>query len=107
MQFIHPSHRQKIFDKIYKSLNYGGAFIIFKKLGETMPDLITSLIQFILILKKNNFNQDEILNKSKSLRGVLEPFTDSGNLGFLKRAGFVDIQTIFQFLNFKGYLCIK
>ena len=31
IQFIHPSHRQKIFDKIYNSLNWGGAFIIFRK----------------------------------------------------------------------------
>ena len=27
IQFIHPSHRQKIFNKIYKSLNFGGAFL--------------------------------------------------------------------------------
>ena len=47
------------------------------------------------------------VNKSKSLRGVLEPFSDYGNMGLLKRAGFKDIQTIFHHLCFKGYLCIK
>jgi len=57
--------------------------------------------------EENKFFPKEILNKTKSLRGVLEPFSDNGNLGFLKRAGFKDIQTIFHHLCFKGYLCIK
>ena len=46
-------------------------------------------------------------NKSKSLRGILEPFSDNGNLGLIRRAGFKDIQTIMQSICFKGYLCIK
>ena len=108
IQFIHPSHRQKIFDKIYNSLNWGGAFIIFEKIrgNDARFDNISILIS--IDFKENNFfNADEILNKSKSLRGVLEPFSDNGNLGFIKRAGFKDIQTIFHHLCFKGYLCIK
>ena len=55
----------------------------------------------------NKLNSNDILSKSKSLRGILEPFSDQGNLGLLKRAGFKDIQTILQSLCFKGYLCIK
>ena len=31
IQFVQPSYRQSIIDKIYKSLNWGGAFIIFEK----------------------------------------------------------------------------
>ena len=49
----------------------------------------------------------EIINKSRSLKGVLEPFSDRGNTDLLKRAGFKDIITVFQWLCFKGYLCIK
>ena len=108
IQFIHPSHRQKIFDKIYNSLNWGGAFIIFEKIrgnDARFDNILNSL--YLDFKEKNNFNADEILNKSKSLRGVLEPFSDNGNLGFIKRAGFKDIQTIFHHLCFKGYLCIK
>lgn len=108
MQFIHPSHRQKIFDKIFKALNYGGALIIFEKIrgnDARFENILSSL--YADFKEKNRFKSKEILNKSQSLRGVLEPFTDKGNLGFLKRSGFKDIQTIFQFLNFKGYLCIK
>ena len=57
--------------------------------------------------ENNGFSIKEIDTKAKSLRGVLEPFSDFGNIGLIKRAGFVDIQPVFQYLNFKGYLCIK
>ena len=30
-RFIKPSNRQKVFNKIFKSLNWGGAFIFFDK----------------------------------------------------------------------------
>ena len=108
MQFIHPSYRQSIFNKIYKSLNWGGAFIIFEKIrgNDARFDNILNSLYFDFKEEKN-FIPKEILNKSKSLRGVLEPFTDNGNLGFLKRSGFKDIQTIFHHLCFKGYLCVK
>jgi len=108
IQFIHPSHRQIIFNKIYKSLNWGGGFIIFEKIrgnDARFDNILNSL--YLDFKEKNNFKAKEILNKSKSIRGVLEPFSDNGNLGFIKRAGFSDIQTIFYHLCFKGYLCIK
>ena len=108
IQFIHPSHRQKIFDKIFKSLNWGGAFIMFEKVrgnDARFDNIINSL--YLDFKEENKFIPKEILNKSRSLRGVMEPFSDYGNLGLLKRAGFKDIQTIFQHLCFKGYLCIK
>ena len=108
IQFIHPSHRQIIFNKIYKSLNWGGGFIIFEKIrgnDARFDNILNSL--YLDFKEKNNFKANEILNKSKSIRGVLEPFSDNGNLGFIKRAGFKDIQTIFHHLCFKGYLCIK
>jgi len=108
IQFIHPSHRQIIFNKIYKSLNWVGGFIIFEKIrgnDARFDNILNSL--YLDFKEKNNFKAKEILNKSKSIRGVLEPFSDNGNLGFIKRAGFKDIQTIFHHLCFKGYLCIK
>ena len=49
----------------------------------------------------------DIINKSKSLKGVMEPFSSEGNLQLLKRAGFKDIVTVFKYLNFEGFLSIK
>ena len=55
----------------------------------------------------NGFTEKEIIAKTKSLKGVLEPFTTSENLRFLKRAGFKDFVTIQKNLNFEGFLAIK
>ena len=32
IQFLHPKDRQELINKIYKSLNWGGAFILFEKI---------------------------------------------------------------------------
>lgn len=108
IQFIPPRHRQSIINKIYKSLNWGGAFIMFEKIraNDARFQDIFSIIYNDFKLK-NGYSADEIINKTKSLKGILEPFSDFGNLGLLKRSGFKDIIPIFQWMNFKGYLSIK
>ena len=42
------------------------------------------------------YKPDEIIAKSRSLKGILEPFSSSANKDLLKRAGFKDIITIFK-----------
>ena len=55
MQFILPKHRQKIYDKIYKSLNWGGAFVLFEKIrGNDARFQDIYLIFYTSILKKIN-----------------------------------------------------
>ena len=108
LQFINPSIRQNILTKIFKTLNWGGAFIMFEKIRGNDARFDNILNSLYLDFKEDNkLSVKDILMKSKSLRGVLEPFSDSGNLGLIKRAGFKDIQPILQSLCFKGYLCIK
>ena len=108
IQFINPKSRQDIINKIYKALNWGGGFIIFEKIRASDARFQDIFNQVYLEFKlKNRFSEHEIINKSKSLKGVLEPFSEFGNLGLLKRAGFVDIIPIFQWFCFKGFLCIK
>ena len=55
----------------------------------------------------NGFSYEEVLNKTISLKGVLEPFSSYGNLGLLKRAGFKDIMTIMRWGCFEGIIAIK
>ncbi len=108
IQFMPPKHRQTLINKIYKSLNWGGAFIMFEKIRASdarFQDIFTLTYNDFKL--KNNFSPEEIINKSKSLKGILEPFSDYGNTSLIKRAGFEDFIPIFQWLNFKGYLCIK
>ena len=53
------------------------------------------------------FSETQIINKSKSLKGILEPFSTKGNLDLLKRAGFKDVLTVFKYACFEGFLAIK
>ena len=47
------------------------------------------------------------MQKTRSLKGVLEPFSTAGNVDMLKRAGFSDVVTVFKHICFEGFLCIK
>ena len=108
LQFIEPKYWQDVVKKIYKSLNWGGAFIIFEKIRASdarFQDIFNQIYNEFKIL--NNFDEKEIINKSRSLKGILEPFSEYGNIGLLKRAGFIDIIPIMQWTCFKGFLCIK
>ena len=107
IQFIRPSIRQELVNKIYKRLNWGGCFLFFEKIRANdarFQDIFNNTYNEFKI--NNNFTAEEIIQKTRSLKGVMEPFSDKGNMGIL-RAGFVDIIPIFQWLCFKGYMCIK
>lgn len=108
MQFIAPRDRQELFDKIYNSLNWGGAFIMFEKVrapDARFQDIVSSLYNDFKLA--NGFTSEEIISKSRSLKGVLEPFSTQGNIDLMKRSGFEDITTVQKYLCFEGFLAIK
>jgi len=108
IQFIHPKLRQQLIDKIYESLNWGGAFILYEKVRANdarFQDIISNL--YMEYKLDQGYQPKEIIAKAKSLKGVLEPFSTEGNIDMLKRAGFVDILTVQKYMNFEGFLVIK
>ncbi len=108
MQFIRPKNRQIIFDRIYNALNWGGAFILFEKVRSNdarFQDIFTALYTDFKL--KNGYSSDEILGKTQSLKGILEPFSTQGNMDLLKRAGFIDMTSIMKYVCFEGFLAIK
>ena len=108
LQFILPSVRQKLVDKIYNALTWGGAFFVFEKTrgpDGRFQDMNTHVYNEYKI--NQGYSPEEIFNKSRSLTGILEPFSDQGNIEMFRRAGFKDIECIFTNINFKGWICIK
>ena len=108
LQFIHPSMRQDLVNIIYNRLRWGGAFICFEKVRAPDPrfqDLASSLYTDYKLIQ--GYTPEEIISKSRSLKGVLEPFSTQGNIDLFKRAGFVDIMSIQKYICFEGFLCIK
>jgi tRNA (cmo5U34)-methyltransferase len=92
IQFVHPRFRQEVFDRIYESLEWGGAFVLFEKVrapDARLQDMAAQIYQ------------------QRCLKGVLEPFSTQGNLDLMKRAGFVDVMSVMKWVCFEGFLAIK
>ena len=107
-QFIRPSDRQVLFNKIFSSLKWGGAFILFEKVrarDARFQDISTGLYNEFKL--NNDYSPTEIFNKTRSLKGVLEPFSTKGNFELLDRAGFKDYMQVFKYICFSGFLAIK
>lgn len=108
VQFIHPSKRQEFIDKIYRAMNWGGALLMFEKVRGSdarFQDILTTLYNEYKL--KIGYTPDDIISKTLSLKGVLEPFSTQGNVDMLKRSGFNDIYTVQKYLCFEGFLAIK
>ena len=108
VQFIKPSERQRLIDKIFNSLNWGGGFLIFEKVrapDARFQDMMVGLYDEYKL--ESGYSPEEIFGKTRSLRGILEPFSTQGNLDMLRRAGFKDIISVMKFISFEGYLAIK
>ena len=108
VQFIRPSVRQLLINKIYNALHWGGAFVLFEKVrapDARFQDIATLLYNDYKL--ERGYSSDEIISKSRSLKGVLEPFSTQGNIDLLQRAGFKDIMSIQKYICFEGMLAIK
>lgn len=108
VQFINPSVRQLLIDKLYKALNWGGALLLFEKVrgaDARFQDILTALYTDYKLRK--GYSAEDIIAKSRSLKGVLEPFSTQGNVDLLRRAGFEDINTVQKYLCFEGVIAIK
>jgi tRNA (cmo5U34)-methyltransferase len=97
-----------LINRIFEALNWGGAFVWFEKIrgnDARFQDILTTLYNDYKL--ERGFGTDEIISKTRSLKGVLEPFSTQGNVDLLKRAGFVDIQIVMNYICFQGFLAIK
>jgi tRNA (cmo5U34)-methyltransferase len=108
IQFLPPRVRQTLIDTIYNSLNWGGAFFMFEKVrapdGRFQDYASQVYVEFKL---DNGFSEAEIINKTRSIKGVMEPFSSQGNVDMLKRADFTDIFTVQKYVCFEGFLAVK
>jgi tRNA (cmo5U34)-methyltransferase len=108
VQFIHPKFRQALIDKLYQTLNWGGALLLFEKVrapDARFQDIAAQLYADYKL--EGGYAPHEIMAKTRALKGVLEPFSTQGNLDLLRRAGFVDVMTVMKYVCFEGFLAIK
>ncbi|MDH3740873.1 MAG: methyltransferase domain-containing protein [Hyphomicrobiales bacterium] len=109
IQFVRPSIRQALIDKIYNALRWGGCFVMFEKVrgpDARFQDILTAMYSYDYKLSQG-YDAEEIVSKARSLKGILEPFSTQGNLDLLERAGFKDTMTIAKYICFEGFVAIK
>jgi tRNA (cmo5U34)-methyltransferase len=108
IQFVRPSVRQAMVNKLYQNLNWGGALLLFEKVrgaDARFQDILTALYTDYKL--RVGYSAEDIVAKSRSLKGILEPFSSQANVDMMKRAGFEDINTVQKYLCFEGFLAIK
>ena len=108
VQFVKPKNRQLLFNRIFEALNWGGALLLFEKVrgpDARFQDMMTTIYTDFKL--DQGYSPEEIVGKTRSLKGVLEPFSTQGNIDLMKRAGFVDIMTVMKYVSFEGFLAIK
>ncbi|MEQ9363988.1 MAG: methyltransferase domain-containing protein [Leptospirales bacterium] len=107
-QFVRPKFRQALFDRVFEDLNWGGAFIIFEKVrapDARFQDMMSALYADYKL--RRGYTGEEIVSKTRSLKGILEPFSSRANFDMLARAGFKDCMTVMKYVCFEGILAIK
>lgn len=107
MQFIPTAYRQDTINKIYQSLNTGGAFVFVEKIiaDKGMNELNVKL--YYEMKKQNGYTKQAILQKQKSLENVLSPLKSKWNEDMLLEAGFHKVDMFWRCLNFCGWIAVK
>lgn len=108
MIFVPINFRPSILQAIYNSLPSGGAFIMVEKvLGDS------ALLQELLVdvyhdyKHRNGYSWEDIERKRMALEGVQVPVSSQTNIDMLKSAGFTDVATFWQHMNFVGFIAVK
>lgn len=106
MQFIEKRNRLNLINSIYDGLLDGSIFIIAEKVYSDYP-IIQDMNTFLYYgFKKENFTNDEILNKEKDLRSIMRLNTSKEN-DILLKSKFGIVETFWKHLNFEAKVCIK
>lgn len=108
LQFTPIEYRQTILNRIYASLQPGGAFMLVEKvLGHTKQIDDVMISTYYKMKGDNGYTQEQIAAKRKSLEGVLVPVKAKWNEDLLREAGFSQVDCFYRDLNFAGWIAIK
>jgi len=108
MQFIPVWQRPELVERICREMRPGGTIILFEKTRlptGRLQDICNQVLDSYKL--EQGIQPDEVLGKTRSLRGVLEPFTSAENEALLTGAGFARPHVIYRQLAFEGMVAIK
>jgi len=108
IQFLREPDKMPLLKRIHEGLVEGGALMIAEKTlagtSRIQDALVFSYYDFKL---EQGFTEKELLDKERSLRGLMTLWTESELRKALRRVGFREIELIWKDLTFVGFLAIK
>ena len=108
LQFIDYSKRWEELRSAYQMLRDGGALIIVEKIRPVSSELSEMYIDLYHDMKvANGLSPRENHDKSRSLRGVMNPTSLDDIIRKVRHAGFNTVDIFFQWLNFAGVIAVK
>ncbi len=108
LQFTPIEYRHSILRSIYRHTRPGGALILVEKILGATPDMNDCLVDVYYALKaQNGYSQDQIERKRLSLEGVLVPVTAAWNEQLLAAAGFSQVENVWRWMNFAGWVAVR
>lgn len=107
MSFLPEPDRRELINVAYRDLNHGGALIFVEKTYPKYSRFQSLFQEHYYDYKINHFTAEEILNKSKSLRGQLRPLTTKEYRDTLQAAGFEEIQPWYRQYMWWGVIARK
>jgi len=108
LQFIAPTQRKKLLQKIFAGMTSGGVLILSEKVHFNDPHLDELLIEIHHDFKRaQGYSDLEISQKRTALENVLIPETISAHRQRLTQIGFSSVDVWFQCFNFMSMLAVK
>ncbi|MCF6322780.1 MAG: carboxy-S-adenosyl-L-methionine synthase CmoA [Gammaproteobacteria bacterium] len=108
LQFIKPSHRMAMIEKIYAGMLPGGALLLSEKLAfsdEAEARFFTEMHH--AFKRSNGYSELEVSQKRAALDNVLVPDTREQHEARLRDVGFNEVRQWFQCLNFVSFVAVK
>lgn len=108
LQFTPLEHRQRILRDIYRHTQPGGALILVEKVLGATAEIDELLVRRYYAMKgENGYSDEQIERKRLSLEGVLVPVTAAWNEELLRQAGFREVDCIWRWCNFAGWVAVR
>ncbi len=108
LQFIDPTDRDRLIEKVYAGLNPGGVLVVSEKIVFDDEDKNERFIDLHHDFKRaNGYSDLEVAQKRTAIMNVLIPETIPDHQARLLNAGFQSAELWFQAFNFCSLLAIK
>ena len=108
LQFIAPTVRQQLINRIYQGLNPGGVLVLSEKFNFSDKKIESLLFNMHYDFKRaNGYSELEISQKRNMLENTMLPDSIDNHKARLRAAGFDHCDLWFQCFNFGSLLAIK